>query len=125
MRSGLKTGRRTNQDLPLRLHGGIVTEQRRETLLLKLGRLPFIGDWVATIVGLWPIVLFALLVDMESAYGVWWWLVLSGMLLAPWLIILQRWQGVSINTPYLPIKWLWLTPIFIFLGIAGFLGWME
>lgn len=93
-------------------------EHRAETWLLKLGRVPFIGEWVATLVGLWPLILLAVLVDMESANGVFWWLALSGIALAPWLIVLQRWQGVRINVPFLPIKWLWLTPILIILGVA-------
>jgi len=101
-----------------------MTEQRAETWLLKLGRLPFIGEWVATVAGLWPLFLFAVLVDMESVNGVYWWLALSGIALAPWLIVLQRWQGVRINVPYLPIKWLWLTPFLIIVGVAGLLGWM-
>ena len=102
-----------------------MTETVKKTLLLRLGTLPFIGEWVATIVGLWPIVLIALLVDMDSYSGPCWWVLLSGIALAPWLIFLQRWQNVRINVPYLPIKWLWLTPFLIILGVACLLGWVE
>ena len=84
----------------------------------------FIGEWVATLVGLWPLILLAVLIDMDSAYGVFWWLAPSGIALAPWLILLQRWQGVRINVPYLPIKWLWLTTFLIIIG-RRLLGWME
>lgn len=100
-------------------------EEQKKTWLLVLVKLPFVGDWVATIVGLWPVILIALLVDMESANGVWWWFLLCGLFLAPWLLFLERWQSVRINVPYLPFKWLWLTPVLVVLGIAGFLGWVE
>ena len=102
-----------------------MTEERKRTWLATLATLPFIGEWVATVVGLWPIFLIVLLVDMDSYYGVFWWLALSGIVLAPWLIFLERRYNLRINVPYLPIKWLWLTPVLIILAVLGFLGWVE
>ena len=104
-------------------------EDDKDSWLVILGGLPFIGDWVSTIVGLLPAILLVFLFDMEgtSNYGVMWWVILSGIALIPWLMFLERRQGVRINIPYLPIKWLWLTPVLIVIGLWGlaseYFGW--
>lgn len=53
-----------------------------------------------------------------------WFLLVGAIVLAPWLVVLERWQGVRIDTPYLPIKWLWLVPVLVIGAAAALLGWL-
>jgi hypothetical protein len=97
------------------MQGYTETHEQSETWLLKLCTFPLIGDWATTIVGLLPIGLLAVaraLAGVEGDPGPWFFIV-SAIALIPWLIILERWQGIRINTPYLPIKWLWIIPILL------------
>jgi hypothetical protein len=42
--------------------------------------------------------------------------------LIPWLIFLERWQNVRMDLPYVPIKLLWVLPVFIFFSLAELFG---
>ena len=66
--------------------------------------------------GLWPFGLSCWLLSGSPGLA----LVLGGLVLAPWLIFLERWQRVRINVPFLPIKWRWLNPVIILAGVAEF-----
>jgi len=94
------------------------------TWLQTLCSLPFIGEWVSTIFTFIP---FLLLISLEAAtgleadFGPWQTLALSLVMIA-WLIFLERWQNVRMNTPYVPIKILWLMPIFVVVSIGEIVG---
>lgn len=72
---------------------------QRNGWLASLCGLPLVGDWVATFVGLAPL---AVLVVLGAN------LFVSAVAMVPWLLFLERWQGVAITTPYVPIKLVWL-----------------
>ena len=97
-------------------------EQATESWLSIIGSIPYIGDWVATIVGLVPVFPVLAIYEYVGEEEGGWYFVLVGVLLIPWLIFLERWQGFRINVPYVPIKLLWVTPVFVVMGVAEVLG---
>ena len=99
-------------------------EQATESWLSIIGSIPYIGDWVATIVGLVPVFPVLAIYEYVGEEEGGWYFVLVGVLLIPWLIFLERWQGFRINVPYIPIKLLWVTPVFVVMGVAEVLGFV-
>ena len=93
-----------------------MAEAGNESWLLLLCSIPVIGEWVANIVGLAPLGLVFVLLGDSPGFA----LIVGGLVLAPWLIFLQRWQRVRMNLPYVPVKWLWLTPLIILAAVACF-----
>lgn len=93
-----------------------MAEESNESWLLLLCKIPVLGDLIPTVGGLWPLGLSLWLLGGSPGLA----MVLGGLVLAPWLIFLERWQLMRINVPYLPIKWLWLTPLIILGGAATF-----
>ena len=77
--------------------------QRRQPWLPTLCELPFIGEWAATIVGLMPLIVIVAIVaalqgEMPNDPPPWY-LIVGSLLIAPWLIFLERWQQLRINIP--------------------------
>jgi hypothetical protein len=101
---------------------GPMEEPATESWLSIIGSIPYIGDWVATIVGLVPVFPVLAIYESVGEEPGGWYFVLAGVLLTPWLIFLERWQGFSIKVPVLPIKLLWVTPVLVVMGAAEVLG---
>ena len=96
-----------------------MTEQRT-SWLARLSGVPIIGEWVTTVVGLAPMFpLFALGLDLDKQS---WGLFVAAVLLVPWLLLLERWQGVAITTPYVPIKIVWIIYVVIVVSGAKLVG---
>jgi hypothetical protein len=77
--------------------------------------LPWIGDWVATIVGLLPVVLLFAAREFMSIEGDPgnWFMIVGSVVMIPWLFLLERRLDLRINTPVLPIKLLWVIPVLL------------
>ncbi len=94
----------------------------RKPWLPALCELPLIGEWVATIVGLLPLIVIMVVVyalggampDDPPA----WYLIAGSLMLAAWLMLLERWQKLRINMPYVPVKLLWLCPLLFLVGVV-------
>jgi hypothetical protein len=95
-----------------------------ESWLQILCAFPIIGPWVTIIAGLFPIVIIGIiegLTGIDIGFGPWVMLIVS-VALIPWLIFLERWQNVRMDLPYVPIKLLWVLPVFIFFSLAELFG---
>lgn len=96
-------------------------EEGQESWLAKLCGLPFVGDWVATFVGLAPLlIVFVLFNSWQIGHN--WSFIVGAVVLVPWLLLLEGRMGLRINIPVLPIKWLWVAPMLAVLGVVGLFG---
>ena len=98
---------------------------RNESLQDAFFSLPVIGEWAGTILALLPMLLFIVvgtLMGFNITFGSWY-LIAIPIVLCPWLLFLERRMNIKICTPYVPIKWLWIMPLFALMGIAELFGW--
>ena len=90
-------------------------EKEPDTWLGLLFKVPVVGDGIATVLGLlplWPLVHF---VKNDA-----WLCISASVVLTLWLLMLERLLRITIRTPFVPIKILWLMPFAFVAGVAGF-----
>ena len=52
-----------------------------------------------------------------------WFLLVGAIVLVPWRVVLEHWQGVRVVTPYLPVKLLWIVPVLVIGAVVELFGW--